>query len=582
MSISQFSLARLSNSLGTHLVPDPAGQERERARTRNVVYLGIALVWLTQYTLGRQLDVGVRILFAVGFVYGTASLILARLHEGRGTIDPKFLLATLILDPVLLVAVLIFDPHTFAFLNPFVLFVVVRSGIRYGVRSLYVSWWATVWTMPWLFLNPFWSSNIELTFSFFALLAFVPLFFTSLIQRIHHARKVEEERARLQAMNEIVIARSAFLAKVSHELRSPLQSIVSALDVFEMRHGHQTVDDAELIGKMRRSSLLLNTHLRDLLTLARGEAGRLEIRPETFEVCALLEGLAESARELAHDKGLEVRVHLPISPVFVVADASRIDQVLTNLVLNSIQYTESGQVRIAFSGYDVGTRKLRLEVADTGSGIPAGALPTLFAPDKLLTGTERKGQGSGLGLAIVRTLVDQLGGTIAVTSREGEGTVFSLEIPAELVEGDARDTLPSDETGRILIVDDREDILDALSSVVDELGFECHRASSAAIGANLLAARRYDAVLIDIDMPVKSGADLAAETKRGNGPNRETRFIGMSAADSVPDAENPFDLYLTKPIDHGALRRALLGSGQSLSRPSQPGLWIEEGGSPSQ
>ena len=115
----------------------------------------------------------------------------------------------------------------------------------------------------------------------------VPLFFVNLVRRIHNARSIEQERARIEAIQESLLARNSFLAQVSHELRSPLQGIVSALDVLSMRSGAAagTDPDDELISRIRRSSLLLNTHLRDMLTLAKGEAGRLEMRPEPFDAC---------------------------------------------------------------------------------------------------------------------------------------------------------------------------------------------------------------------------------------------------------------------------------------------------------
>jgi CheY-like chemotaxis protein/anti-sigma regulatory factor (Ser/Thr protein kinase) len=374
-------------------------------------------------------------------------------------------------------------------------------------------------------------------------------------------------------MNESTLARSAFLAKVSHELRSPLQGIVSALDVLSLRRVPGADADDELIGRIRRSSLLLNTHLRDMLTLAKGEAGRLEMRPEPFDACALVESVAASAADLAIDKKLELIVDLPgATTVFVVADGARIDQILTNLVINSIRYTETGQVRLALASYDSAARLLRFTVSDTGPGIPAAMLPTLLTPDRVVTGSERRGEGSGIGLAIVRTLVDHLGGRVEVQSQLGKGTTFTVEIPAEPVESDADDRSRDSPTGRVLIVDDRDDVLDALASVLDELGFECDRATSAAVAANLLASRAYDAALIDVEMPIKGGAELADETRRGKGPNASTRFIGMSAGEVSDAVLVRFDACLPKPIEHGALRRALLGSGHG-TRPSQPGLW---------
>ena len=383
---------------------------------------------------------------------------------------------------------------------------------------------------------------------------------------------VLNESARVQAMHQDTVARSAFLAKVSHELRSPLQGIVSALDVLAMRHGPADSADDELISRIRRSSLLLNTHLRDLLTLAKGEAGRLEMRPEPFDVCSLVESVTSSAIDLAMSKGITLIVDVPAIREFVVADSARIDQVVTNLLVNSIRYTDAGQVRVALEPYDSDMRLLRFSISDTGPGIPEAMLPNLLSPDKAIAGRERRGEGSGIGLAIVRTLMDHLGGKIEVSSRIGKGTTFKLSIPAEAMQPDLQEEVRDSATGRVLIVDDRNDILDALTSVVEELGFECDTATSSAVGANLLASRIYDAALIDVEMPTKGGAELAAETRRGGGPNASTRFIGISAVDLTEEMKSAFDAWLTKPIEHGSLRRALLGPGQG-ARPSQPGLW---------
>ena len=397
---------------------------------RGVVGLTLPFVWTVELLLG--LPIGPPLWFvAVGLTYGIGSLVYRTIldHLGRG--GAVLLYAFLLLDPFFLVGVLFFDPETFAFLNPFLLVVIVRTGIRYGIRTMYLSWTTTLLASLFLLASAFWRSNVELALSYVLMVTFGPVFFSSLIRRIHSVRAIEEERARAVATHELAVARSAFLAKVSHELRSPLQGIVSALDVIEMRHARAFKGDEELIGRMRRSSMLLNTQLRDLLTLAKGEAGRLQMHAEPFEACSLVEAMAEAARELALAKGLELVVVLPPGPMFVVADGARIDQVLTNLVINSIRYTDSGEVRISMDLAGHPATSLRFVVSDTGPGIPEDVLPTLFAPDKFVTTPARRGEGSGIGLAIVRTLVDHLGGTLAVTSQLGKGTSFTVEIPAE-------------------------------------------------------------------------------------------------------------------------------------------------------
>jgi signal transduction histidine kinase len=565
----------LADFIGTHKAPDRPLLEADRALQRGVVTLGVGAVWLFQFLSDQVVHAQPWFIFLGAVI----SPMLAFAYRHYVLTRPKkgvaLVYVFLFLDPLMLVGLLVQDPETFAFLNPFLIVTIVRSGIRYGVRTMYFAWAATLAAAVLLLTSDFWRSETELTFAFLLMLLFVPVFFASLIRRIHNVRAIEEERARFSAMREVLAARSSFLAKVSHELRSPLQGIVSALDVLAMRRGPAHDADGELIERIRRSSLLLNTQLRDLLTLAKGEVGSLEMRPEPFDAGALVESVASSARELAEGKGLELIVELPPSTIFVVADGARIDQILTNLVVNSIRYTGSGQVRISLHPYDSGTRLLRFVVADTGPGIPPDMLPTLLMPDRGVSGSERRGGGSGIGLAIVRTLVEHLGGSVAVASSADTGTTFTLAIPAEPVDSGEREEPPDSPTGRILIVDDREDVLAALASVVDELGFECDRAMSAAVGANLLASRSYDAVLLDVEMPIKSGAELAAETRRGTGPNSTTRFIGMSAGEVTEAGKREFDACLTKPIDHAALRQTLLGPGHG-ARPSQPGLWSDD------
>jgi signal transduction histidine kinase/CheY-like chemotaxis protein len=570
-----FSFLRdLASFFSADAAPARREHELDTASPRIVGCIAVAIVWTFDHFTGRIDPARLLLVFIDGvyLVLAIAYWLLLRRDRIRAAAPLYFFL---IGDPLFITLVLSLDPRSFAFTNPLLFVVIVRAGIHYGIRTMYLCWSAALLASTVLLVDPFWTGRVELTMTFFVMLALVPLFFSSLIRRIHDVRTIEEERTRLAATNEAVVARSSFLAKVSHELRSPLQGIVSALDVLALRQGPKAKADEELIHRIRRSSMLLNTHLRDLLTLAKGEAGHLELRPEPFDASALVESVASSALDLARAKKLELIVEVPSEAVFVIADAARIDQILTNLLINSIRYTESGQVRIALRRYSL-EHLLEFVVSDTGPGIPEAMLPTLLSPDRTVTGSARRGEGSGIGLAIVRTLVDHLGGRVEVSSRVGRGTTFTVAIPAEPVAADERDASHDRPTGRVLIVDGDDDIADALASVVDELGFECDRASSPAIAANALASQRYDAAVVDVDMPASGGAELAEETRRADGPNAKTRFIGMSAAELGIDVRAKFDACLRKPIDHASLRHALLGSG-SGARPSPPGLWTETG-----
>jgi len=248
-------------------------------------------------------------------------------------------------------------------------------------------------------------------------------------------RTLRVDREHVEALRRLNESRSRFLGKVGHELRSPLQGILSALDVRELRHARlHASDDDELIRRVRRSSLLLNTHLNDVVTLAQGQAGRLELRPSTFEACELVESVAAAARDHAIRKGLELRVRVPETPIFAVGDNARIDQVLTNLLTNSIRYTLRGFVSIELTGFRSKPGTLQFVVSDSGPGISDTALPALFSPESGGTRETARGEGSGIGLAIVGTLIALLRGTIEVRSEPDRGTTFLVYIPVQAVD----------------------------------------------------------------------------------------------------------------------------------------------------
>lgn len=365
------------------------------------------------------------------------------------------------------------------------------------------------------------------------------------------------EMQALKALEDAVKAKSTFLGMVSHELRSPLQDILSSLEVLERR---ATGENAAFVARVRRSANALKAQLQDLLTLATGEAGRLEIRPETFEAGDLVAGIIDMFTDDAARKGLQLQAHTPEGPVFAVADAKRIIQVLTNLVSNAIKYTDSGRVDVTLLPFDEDASELVFVVSDTGKGIAPEYLPSLFSAYTRFGSLEHGGrEGAGIGLAIVSTVLQHLGGRIKPESKVGEGTTFSVWVPAikPTYEDEQREGQGSD-ANNLLFVDDRPEVLDALASVATELGYACDKAPSAAIGANLLASRKYDVVFIDLDMPVKGGLELASETRRGNGPNAETRLVAISAADGRGIGTNwPFNAFLEKPIDRRALSDAI-------------------------
>jgi signal transduction histidine kinase len=236
------------------------------------------------------------------------------------------------------------------------LVMIVRVGFRYGLNAmkfeLGFAWLGA--SLPLLF-SSYWHTEFQMTASLLLMLVCAWWLFAPLNRSLEKAKLLEIERriekAKLESLQESLKAKSEFLSRVSHELRLPLQGVVSALDVIEERFGKDPAE-AELLSRIRRGATALNTQLRDLLTLARGDVGKMDINPTPFEVGDLAVSVAREVRAEAEAKGLELIVEAPAEPVFVVADSARIDQVLTNLLTNAVRYTKSGSVRLKLHPYD--------------------------------------------------------------------------------------------------------------------------------------------------------------------------------------------------------------------------------------
>ncbi|MBI2770581.1 MAG: response regulator [Burkholderiales bacterium] len=370
------------------------------------------------------------------------------------------------------------------------------------------------------------------------------------------------ERA-LDAEKRAVEEKTQFLGMVSHELRSPLQSIVSALDVLESKRA--LAEHADVMKSIRRSANELAVQLRDILTLARGETGRIELRPKVFEACELVEETVENVRREAQAKGLDFHVETPAEPIFLVADSVRIGQVVHNLVGNAVKYTERGTVSVTLMDGGVGTDSFRMRIVDSGPGLPTRAMLTVTKG--LDAAPALFGERRGIGLAVVRALLLQLGGEIAVSETPGGGTTFELVVPAAKAE-DRPPTIAGGEK-RILVVDDRPELLAGFAQVCTDLGLECDTASSAVMGLNLLAAHAYGAVLIDLNMPGTSGVQMAKEA-RTSGVNAGTKLVAMTAGqEGVVGSELAvFDSVLEKPVGREQLASLMQMDPKRVEQPA--------------
>ncbi len=358
---------------------------------------------------------------------------------------------------------------------------------------------------------------------------------------------------------ELARTKDVFLGMISHELRTPLQTIFSSIDLLTGRKQDQY--DAKVIHRLEGAASRLETQMKDLTDYARLGAGKLEIRKSAFDIGNLLSEVAEEHASIAKEKGIALKFDTSSSK-YVWSDPDRIRQILGNLLTNALKYTEQGWIHVTHRCLDDGTMKLAVE--DTGPGIPPDEVQNMFKPfTQLDSSSVRRHEGVGLGLAIVSGLVEMLGGVIHVDSEVGRGTTIEVTLPYEpaTLYTEAA-TRSGDVTGksRILVVDDHVEIRESFSEMLDTLGYSCDTSADADNAISLLSNEHYDALLLDIHMPVKNGFDVVKGLRRQTGPNQSIPVIAISAfAQDTTETgmQNIFDEYLMKPVRIEALRATL-------------------------
>jgi signal transduction histidine kinase/DNA-binding NarL/FixJ family response regulator len=397
-----------------------------------------------------------------------------------------------------------------------------------------------------------------------------------------------------RAAEEAQTAKSALFARMSHEMRTPLNGVVSALAL---------LSDVELSEEARRLLQFADTSSRNLLhvinyvlDISKLEAGRTELDPVAFSLAGLFESVTDIVRPRAVEKGLALSWQ--ISPQLndaYVGDKAKLHQCLLNLVTNAIKFTRRGSVSLRASpAPEGGSGMLRFEIEDTGRGISEEDQQHIFEPfwtgnDDLLP-AER---GTGLGLDIVRRNVDAMQGRMGLVSRPGKGSIFWMTLPFEAgvepVEGgeETASRVPARLHGRILLVDDNRTNLLLGRMILESLGLEVEEASDGSAAVSRCSDEDFDLVLMDISMPGMDGIAATGEIRRFAGPEA-LPILALTAYASSDERERclqaGMNAYLTKPIvrDHLAenlaqfLRADFDGAGTAVAReedsPAEPPL----------
>jgi two-component system sensor histidine kinase/response regulator len=412
-------------------------------------------------------------------------------------------------------------------------------------------------------------------------------FFVTFVHDISD-RKAAERRladARDAALRASVV-KSEFLATMSHEIRTPMNGVIGSLDL--MLDSELAPELAELADIARSAANDLLGIIDDILDLSKIEADKLESRRESFDLVAIVEGVADIVAVTAHQKGLAVDAYVdPEIPATVRGDARLLRQILVNLVGNAVKFTDAGEVvvRAERQPSPASQALVRFTVRDTGAGIPADAVATLFEPfTQVDPRSSHERGGSGLGLAISSRLVRLMGGRLAVDTELGRGSVFSFELPLELPEEPVEAAPAPGGPGRplrVLIVDESDTSAETVERYLRAWGMVTTRVSDAAAGVERFAAapaaERFDVAVVAASPGDAQAHALAHELHDQAGADG-VFVIALVAIGERPEEteEGPsgFDAVVGTPIKQSRLRGALAGVR------SQPAPHHEEEGAP--
>jgi PAS domain S-box-containing protein len=383
---------------------------------------------------------------------------------------------------------------------------------------------------------------------------------------ISHLRDVTERRAfeaelkRKRAEAEAAtLAKSEFLANMSHEIRTPLTGILGFAGLLE---GVDRLPPAAATyaSRIATASRTLLTVVNDILDFSKIEAGQVELDPHAFDPAAFVSETIELVSAQAAEKRLALRAAIDGAlPPAVLADSARLRQILLNLLTNAIKFTEAGEVTVTVA-HDAGEGgRLKLTVADTGVGIAPEQLHRLFQRFSQADGSiSRQYGGTGLGLAICKSLAALMGGEIGVESRPGEGARFWFTVrapAARAADADDGQVAASFDAGpaRILIVDDSPVNRELVTALLGVFGHDISEAGGGAEAVEAAARAPFDLILMDLQMPGMDGLAATQAIRAGEGPNRETPIVAVSA-NILPEhlaacRSVGMDDHIGKPID---------------------------------
>ena len=398
----------------------------------------------------------------------------------------------------------------------------------------------------------------------------------------HLIAELEQARDKADAAN---AAKSSFLGVISHELRTPMNGVLGAAQLMSATQLDAT--QREYLSIIRNSGDGLLGLLNDILDMTKIEAGKMTFEVVDVDVQQMIQRAVAAYTAQAEAKGIRFSVETEGEvPDIVRGDPLRVSQVIQNLLSNAVKFTDQGEVRYVIRGERLSERRCRFafEVHDTGSGISPEDLDRLFQPfTQVDASSTRRFGGTGLGLTIARRMAQIMGGDITVASTFGQGSTFTFTCEAEVVSwaqlapveaitADTHDGVALN----VLVVEDHPVNRMILEAWMASAGHATASAENGEIAVAMAQDQAFDLIVMDVNMPVMDGLSATRAIRAGQGVNRQTPIVVLSASarheDHEAGLEAGADAYLNKPIDFAALAALMteVGGGRDAVRAAGP------------
>ena len=371
------------------------------------------------------------------------------------------------------------------------------------------------------------------------------------IKKVLIARKATEEAKK--RTEEIMESRHKLLLSVSHDIKSPLSSIIGYLELMQIDNKNQ--DDINKINSMKNSSELILSLLTNLLNFSRLDQGKESIILSEFNIAKLCDELCDMFTPLAKEKHLSLIYENNIKEnTFVKSDALKIKQIISNLLSNAIKYSKEGKIIFNISNNE---NKIIFNITDEGIGIPQDKIDEIFKPFSRVDNNESLIEGNGFGLFVVKGLIDLLNGSIEVKSELQKGSNFKVVIPTKLSVKNENDkditidthNIKQNKSYNILVIDDDKTLLTVIESMINKLECRCDICQSSIEFDNYLKnINNYDLILTDREMGAFNGLEVLRKIKEINNSKSVVLMTARSEYNKEVAISKGFDDYLRKPF----------------------------------